>query len=190
MDTFADIFLNHRDQIGHLLSIDDNNKYENLITQLKIFELQHCSLNSGIYNLFNPNNKNYSFYQLPTHEMISCIIDICKYFDIKNIIEVAAGCGLISYVINKKYGHLISVNTSDGHNGGFEALQGKYGNIENKSFKEINSNDPVLISWLHENSQQEFIEMISRNKPKFIIHLGEGPNGCCYNKEFYHNYLS
>ena len=52
------------------------------------------------------------------------------------------------------------------------------------SFKDINSIEPVLISWLQEIYQNDFIEIIERNRPKFIIHIGEGPDCCCYNNKF------
>lgn len=184
MDNFADIFLNKRDQISKFLCKGNNNEYNILLPKLKEFEVKHASLNKGIYNLNEPIINKYSFYQLPTHEMISCIIDICKDYKINKLIEVAAGCGLISDVINNKYKNSITVTASDINNDSFGNLKDKYGDVKTASFKDINDTEPVLISWLHEVCQNDFIEMIERNRPKFIIHIGEGPDGCCYNNKF------
>ncbi len=102
MLSFADIFLNHRELIPSYLLEGDNNKYENLSVNLKEFELQHGILNQEIFNTRRPITKKYSFYELPTRELISCIVNICKHFQVSKMLEVGAGCGLISSVMNQK----------------------------------------------------------------------------------------
>ena len=106
------------------------------------------------------------------------------------MLEVGAGCGLISAVVNKS-NIGITFEASDPVSYSFCDLMGSFCIIKRKSFKDIKSSEPIFISWLHQSCQEEFLSMIKRNKPKFIIHIGEGPiidtrvpDGNCYDKTF------
>ena len=182
-ETFYYLFTRKRYEIGDYLSTNDNNHHNKLFQNI-IRVKNNCNSNAKqfIFNLEPPYNQKYGFFELPTHELINCIINICKHYGVKSINEVGAGNGLLSYVINKKY-NLIS-KPSDPRVTEYDCIIDKYcqyGQVECKSFKDIDTNEPILISWLNSMYENEFIEMIENNKPKFIIHVGT-INGSCYSK--------
>ena len=185
---FDQIFLNDRQCIGNLL-IEDNH-YDNLIGKLKQFEVCHGHVDDGIFNTRTPT-KPYTFYELPTHELLCAIWNICKYFDANSVLEVAAGCGLVSYVANSYINKTgITFCPSDNNSWLLNSKDSKYGYVEHLSFDNIVSSNPILICWLHHDCQAQFINMIKRNQPPFIIHVGEGPGGCCYDSNFLNIMLS
>lgn len=160
----------------------EDNSYTHLVQQLKEFEVEHGRLDVGIFNTRQPVTKPYTFYELPTYELLSCIWNICKHFAVTQLQEVAAGCGLLSYVANH-YSNETGVTFQPSDNNSW--FGGRcYGKVEVKSFADISCSDPVLISWLHETCQAEFVAMLKRNQPRFIIHVGEGPGGSCYDEHF------
>ena len=208
-EEFITIFLKKRSQIGWYLI--KNCEYNHLLTIIINIEIHHNTARGkqltgeilteedkyyldnvpGILSLvFNTGcmreKGRISFYQLPTLELFKCIWKICEKFNIKQLYEVAAGSGLLSFVSNKiisKNKHGLIIIPSDS-----KAWYNKiptYQLVKNCSFSEFDQkNCPILISWLHPSVQKEFIDMVQKNEPKFIIHVGEGHGGSCYNTDF------
>lgn len=184
MLSFSKVFLEQRKLIPTLLL--QKNNYEYLVSQLQNFENQNGSLNEGIYNTQRPIVKEFSFYELPTQELLTTITKICKFFKTDNVLEVGAGSALFSHMINSLNNGL-SFNPSDPVSYEFHDFQGNYMPVKKLAFNDINEKDPIFISWLYDLYQTDFLNMIRRNRPKFIIHVGHGPGGYCYNENFLPN---
>ncbi len=183
MDKLKFVFLKNRDLIPSYLSSPENNKYDTLLKLFQQFEKENGPLDIGIFNTRKPIIGKLSFFELPTNETINVIKKICEYFNSNELLDLGAGCGLFSAVINQsKIG--LKFNPSDPVSFEFCDLMGTFCPIERKSFSDIKSDQPIFIGWLHSSCQVDFIKMVTSNKPKFIIHLGEGPNCACYDGTF------
>lgn len=178
METFLNICKNKRGLIADFLSKDKNSKYDNLVKIFKSFEEKGYYLDNIVFNTRKPVTKPYQFYEIPTYETIMSISRICEYFKTSKMLEVGAGCALLSKVVNNMNLN-VKFEASD-----LTVMEEKYEKVEKKGFKDIHTSDPIVISWLHSLCQREFAEMIGRNRPEFIIHVGAGPGGCCYDDNF------
>jgi hypothetical protein len=111
-------------------------------------------------------------------------LNLFHHLKLTNVVEVGAGCALLTRRLLDFSDHKITIESSDSHSKEFSTCTlSTYSKVNQESFKDIKSKDAVVISWLHENYQQEFLLMIKRNQPPYVFHLGEA-DGACYTDEF------
>lgn len=127
-------------------------------------------------------------YEIPTNELCNVLATIFKDHE---LIEVGAGSALLSARLQKHFNiNIIATDKFDNnfrikHNNdftevfdiSFEELDKKFDNITNKV---------IIISWLHSSNQTLFIDMIKRNNPAIVVHIGEH-EGACYDENFISN---
>ena len=180
---FKNILLNNRKELPKFL--ETYGKYETLVELIKCIEEDGTSW-CGL--LLFGNNRDYNgIYELPTNELCEVLASIIYKFDIKSIHEVGAGNGLLSARLLpylKEIGTKLYISDSKKwsiNNGS------TYVPVETKSFEQFDKKDKVeniLISWLHQSAETDFIDMIKKVKPKNIFHIGEGKRGRCYGDDF------
>lgn len=180
------------------LNTNDNGSYSNLVENITRIEKADTLFNLGCF-LTRQNDQ--VIYEIPTNELCTVLAEIiCA-----PIIEVGAGLGLLSARLQKYFNG--EITTTSKYDNSFRINHAlNYCSVSNFSFDEIaqcynnnsiqHDNDKVnfnkfdqdkyqtiLISWLHQSSQQSFLRMVATMQSKMIIHVGEH-NESCYNPHF------
>lgn len=123
-------------------------------------------------------NGTSNVYEIPTDELCIVLSNLFDKFKITELVEIGAGTGLLTARLRKFTRVKIHPTTLD-----TSIL--KYCDVENICCTQIDAkNTPVLVSWLHVIYQKKFIEMMLKNKPKYIFLIGESIGGSCYDDTF------
>jgi hypothetical protein len=117
-------------------------------------------------------------FQWPTNELCHCIRSIMIFEDSHEILELAAGCGLLSARFNE-YNRAFSDRKraipSNPHNDTeYTWTRGLMTRILNQSFSEIKERStPVMISFQDPHTVTEFNTMMEQNQPTFLLGIGQ-----------------
>lgn len=132
------------------------------------------------------SNKQLAFYELPTYELLTIIKCITQFIGINNIEEIGSGIGLLASML-KHHDESLSITASDG-NRWIETSGKKYYDISSKLFLEYCINNAIsfdnkilLISWIPKMEMPDFIALITKKKPKYVIIIGDILNTNSYN---------
>ena len=177
------IFKDDRSKILDYLRNGDNGSYSNLKSLLIQFEKMDLFPEHYIFNLtLRDDKRGYGFYEFPTNELCSSLASIFKYLNIKKLNEVAAGSGLLTARLRDFTD--VQISPSDSKLFCTSCNLKTFIEVHKINFRKINNSHTILISWLHADCENEFIEMINKNKPLHILHLGDTAGGCCYSDDF------
>jgi hypothetical protein len=178
-DEIVKIFEVNREKIPEFLKT--HGSYEKLKQLFIDLENKNYFPDETVFNITNfDKERKYTFYELITDETCNCFLNLFHFLKIDKVLEVGAGCGLLTKRLTDFSEHKIIIEASDSHRQEFNPCTlASYTDIKTESFEMIKSKDSILISWLHENYQNEFLNMIERNKPNYVFHLGEA-DGACY----------
>lgn len=128
--------------------------------------------------LGNESNKQRAIYELPTEELMVVIKYICDFLNIKHIEEVAAGQGLLSYMLKYYLGDDYNVVATDGFRWMETVHNTMYYPVSNKllltyCLDNISFDDKLLIiSWVPENDASDFWKLLETKSPKNIVIIG------------------
>jgi len=215
--TYDDIFLYNRKNIGNFLLA--NNKYDDLVNIFKKLEaskynialrsdppLADLNVRAGrlrqlAETIFNtrsfikiPENKiiKYPFYELPTHELITCIYNICKYFNIHEVNELASGSSLFSFMINSYRERMNHDIRFIPHEPGMNEFWGSEfsddslcENVKKIRCQDIDNSKALFVSWIYWDFEDEICDLMDKKKIELLIHVGEHTTGCCYDYKFF-----
>lgn len=177
-----DIFTSNREKLGEFLK--SNCEYEHLKKLLINMEMNNGMNESIIKKAFIgtvglESNKQKAIYELPTNELLSIIQFICEFRNLKHIEEIAAGQGLLSYLLKNKLSDEYIINATDGNRWMETSSATRYYEVNNKLVlkhcleNELNFDDKlVIISWLPLIDINDFKKLFEVKKPKNIILIG------------------
>ena len=179
-----DIFRSKRESLGEFLEINCNHEYlKTLLTTIEVDnETKETNIIKKLFlgQIGLESNKQKAIFELPTDELLTIIKFICEFNNIKCIEEIAAGQGLLSYMLKNKLTDEYTINATDGNRWIETKNQKKYYETNDKLvLKYCLENDftfddkLVIISWLPTGEIYDFINFINVKKPKNIILIGD-----------------
>lgn len=165
-----------------LLSFLEKGNYGNYDVLMEMFRQISVSTNDPLairrWSL-NPEKID-PIFEWPTNELCHCIRAIMMFEDSTEILEVGAGCGLLSARFNE-YNKEFDVDKrmksipSNPHNDqGYTFTPGLTTRILNQAFRDIKERlTPILVAFQDLTTTTEFNDMIELNHPKFLLCIGQ-----------------
>lgn len=120
--------------------------------------------------------------ELPTIELCRVLTSLIGHAKSKKLCEVGAGAGLLSKML--KYHLSLPIRATDKFPPPF--AKQAYVPIYRESFAEValGPGEDIIVSWLHPDVEEEFLEMVDRNQPANVWHVGQLAGGQCFSHEF------
>jgi hypothetical protein len=194
-ESFLQLLQHDRAGLLDFLNRDGNGKQTNLAEMFRQIEVSTCDPLAVRRCSMNAPSKLDPIFEWPTDELCHCIRAIMQYEQSHRILELGAGTGFLSArvsLFNKNQPK--DTQGCKAENGGKDSMVWECLVVPSnpnddlghkytpKLFTSVNPTSitdckeketPVLIAWIDPDAQDRFTEMISRNKPKFILGIGE-----------------
>uniref|UniRef100_A0A6G6ACF9 Uncharacterized protein n=1 Tax=Borely moumouvirus TaxID=2712067 RepID=A0A6G6ACF9_9VIRU len=161
----------------HYLNYGDNGSKYNLTNELIALE-KLWDIPSGNMYLFTKMYEN-RIWEIPTNELCEGLIRIFDLLKIKKINELAAGNGLLSARLKyyaEKLNNEIKISTSDGTNKIFGNHPFTYTKVKDLNIRCFNKSEPIIISWIHCQFEDELLSVVKKFKNDYIFLIGEEPD--------------
>ena len=183
-ESLFDILAYRRGSLLDFLQV--NGSFDNLKNLLTEIEENNGDTFDIIRKLFLGNigfecNKQAAFYELPTHELVKTITNVCEELEIFKVEEIASGTGLLSGLLARLTN--LEINATDGKT--WINTTTNFHQVQEKLFLEYamdnitNYDDKLMvISWIPDKVTSDIEEMMTKRRFKQVLIIGERYNKC------------
>lgn len=166
----------------HYLNSGQNGSRQNLTNQIILLEKQTKIPTIAMY-VFTKIFDN-KIWEIPTNELCQGLVILFGKLGIKKINELAAGNGLLSARLKyfaTKMNYVLDIDTSDGTNKMFGKHPFTFVPVREMNIRCYDKSEPIIISWLHCQFEDELLKSIKKHKQDYIFLIGDYPDSGGYN---------
>lgn len=166
----------------HYLNRNQNGSRQNLTNQIILLEKQTKIPAIAMY-VFTKIFDN-KIWEIPTNELCQGLVILFGKLGIKKINELAAGNGLLSARLKyfaTKMNYILDIDTSDGTNKMFGKHPFTFVPVKEMNIRCYDKSEPIIISWLHCQFEDELLKSIKKYKQDYIFLIGDYPDSGGYN---------
>ncbi|AKI80548.1 hypothetical protein QJ850_gp151 [Acanthamoeba polyphaga mimivirus] len=166
----------------YYLNSKQNGSRHNLTNQIILLEKQTKIPAIGMH-IFTKIFDN-KIWEIPTNELCQGLVILFGKLNIRKINELAAGNGLLSARLKyfaTKMNYVLDIDTSDGTNKMFGKHPFTFVPVREMNIRCYDKSEPIIISWLHCQFEDELLKSIKKHKQDYIFLIGDYPDFEGYN---------